>query len=324
MKAIVVEEFGSSEHMKYIDVDVPEPDAQEVLIQVEKTSVNFADVKGRYGKKAAKTPYIPGLDLTGTVIGIGEEVTGFQPGQRVIAFPSGGSYTEYAVADQRLTFAIPDSMDWSAAAAFPLVSFTAYQLLADVARVQPGETVLIHAAAGGIGTTAIQLAKRMGAVQVIGTVGKVEKIKAAYQAGADHVICLESEDFPPVVMESTNGLGADVILDSISGEVSEKSLTCLASFGRLVHFGNAGGEPGRFKTSDLHAGCRSILGFSFGTTRKKRPETLQKTAEKVFALHQEGKLSIQVGSRFPLEEAAAAHELMESRLSTGKILLDVR
>ncbi|KZZ86186.1 quinone oxidoreductase family protein [Bacillus sp. SJS] len=324
MKAIIVEEFGSTDHMKYIEWETPEPASHEVLIQVEKTSVNFADIKGRYGKKGAKTPYIPGLDLAGTVVGTGEGVTKFHPGQRVIAFPSSGSYAEFAVADEQLTFAIPESMDWSTAAGFPVVSFTSYQLLADVGRLQAGETVLIHAAAGGIGTTAIKLAKRLGASQVIGTVSRAEKIKAAYQAGADHVICMESEDFAPVVTEYTGGLGADVILDSISGEVSEKSLSCLAPYGRLVHFGNAGGEAGHFKTSDLHASCRSVLGFSFGTTRKKRPHLLQNTASKVFSLFEEGVLPIEIGNRFPLEQAAAAHDLIESRMSTGKVLLDVR
>ncbi|WP_338776971.1 NADPH:quinone oxidoreductase family protein [Metabacillus sp. FJAT-52054] len=324
MKAIIVEEFGSTDHMKYIEWETPEPASHEVLIQVEKTSVNFADIKGRYGKKGAKTPYIPGLDLAGTVVWTGEGVTKFHPGQRVIAFPSSGSYAEFAVADEQLTFAIPESMDWSTAAGFPVVSFTSYQLLADVGRLQPGETVLIHAAAGGIGTTAIKLAKRLGASQVIGTVSRAEKIKAAYQAGADHVICMESEDFAPVVTEYTGGLGADVILDSISGEVSEKSLSCLAPYGRLVHFGNAGGKAGHFKTSDLHASCRSVLGFSFGTTRKKRPHLLQNTASKVFSLFEEGVLTIEIGNRFPLEQAAAAHDLIESRMSTGKVLLDVR
>nr|WP_155111098.1 NADPH:quinone oxidoreductase family protein [Metabacillus mangrovi] len=309
--------------MKYIDWETPDPGPGEVLIQVEKTSVNFADIKGRYGKKGGKVPYVPGLDLAGTVIGSGEGVTKFFPGQRVVAFPSKGSYAQFAVADERLVFAIPDNMDWSAAAAFPVVSFTAYQLLADVGRVQPGESVLIHAAAGGIGTTAIQLAKAMGAGQVIGTVGKVDKIPAAYRAGADYVICLESEDFPPAVLDATEGEGADVILDSISGAVAEQSLTCLAPYGRLVHFGNAGGEAGSFQTADLHSSCRAVLGFSFGTTRKKRPHLLEKTAEHVFSLYEKGLLNIEIGGRYPLEQAAEAHDLVESRMSTGKVLLDV-
>ena len=168
------------------------------------------------------------------------------PGQRVIAFPQNGSYAEYVVANENLTFALPDEVDFQTAAACPIVSFTSYNLLANVARLQQGESVLIHAAAGGIGTTAIQLAKLLGAGTVIGTVGSEEK-KIALDAGADYVIGHQDEDFVEKVNELTNGEGVDVILDSISGTVSERSLKCLAYYGRLIHFGNASGEIGNFK-----------------------------------------------------------------------------
>jgi NADPH2:quinone reductase len=147
-------------------------------------------------------------------------------------------------------------VNFEKAAGSPLVSFTAYKLLADVGRLQPGETVLIHAAAGGIGTTAIQLAKLLGASSVIGTVGSQSKVSAALEAGADHVICIETKDFVQEVNTLTNGSGVDVVLDSISGKVAEKSLECLESYGRLVNFGNASGDFGQFITKDLHASCR--------------------------------------------------------------------
>lgn len=325
MKAVVVTAFGGPEHMQVAELDMPEIQPKQVLIRVESTSVNFADIKSRYGKKGAgKLPFVPGLDAAGVVERVGSEVRRFQPGQRVVAFPTGGSYAEYAVASEDLTFALPDSIDFDTAAASPVVSFTSYKLLADVSRLAPGETVLIHAAAGGIGTTAIQLAKLLGAGKVIGTVGNESKAAIALEAGADHVICRDTDDFAAKVNELTEGAGADVILDSISGAVSEKSMDCLAWYGRLVHFGNAGGEVGTFKTIDLHASCRSVLGFSFGTTRSKRPQLLQDTAEKVFAYLADGRLSIKIGRRFALEDAASAHAWVESRQSTGKVLLDVR
>lgn len=325
MKAIVVTAFGGPEVMKYTDIAIPSISAKQVLIRVVATSVNFADIKSRYGKKGTgNLPFIPGIDAAGIVEQVGSKVTNIKVGQRVIAFPLNGSYAEYVVADEELTFALPDEIDFETAAACPIVSFTSYKLLADVARLQQGETVLIHAAAGGIGTTAIQLAKILGAGKVIGTVGNEEKKKSALEAGADHVICYKEEDFVHKVNELTNGEGADVILDSISGTVSERSLQCLAFYGRLVHFGNASGDIGTFQTKDLHASCRSILGFSFGTTRKKRPHLLRHTAEQIFPLLSTGSLQLKIGKRFSLQDAGKAHEWVESRQSTGKVLLTVQ
>ena len=323
MKAVVVTAYGGTENMSCKDIERPVPGPGQVLVKVAATSVNFADIKSRYGKKGGKLPFIPGLDAAGVVVQVGQDVKQFQVGQRVIAFPSNGSYAEYIVANENLTFAIPDSMDFLTAAAAPIVSFTSYKLLADVARLEQGETVLIHAAAGGIGTTAIQLAKLLGAGKVIGTVGNESKRQTALEAGADHVIVYEDARFAEEVNELTNGEGANVILDSIAGKVSEESIRCLAPYGRLVHFGNASGDVGTFKTVDLHASCRSVLGFSFGTTRSKRPHLLRDTAEKVLGYLTDGSLKIRIGRRFPLSEAALAHDWVESRQSTGKVLLEV-
>ncbi|MCC2326000.1 quinone oxidoreductase family protein [Bacillus wiedmannii] len=325
MKAIIVTSFGGPEVMKYTDVDMPAISEDQVLIRVVATSVNFADIKSRYGKKGNKAlPFIPGIDAAGIVERVGSHVKNIYPGQRVIAFPQNGSYAEYVVANENLTFVLPDKVDFQTAAACPIVSFTSYNLLANVARLQQGESVLIHAAAGGIGTTAIQLAKRLGAGTIIGTVGSEVKRKIALDAGADYVICHQDEDFVEKVNELTNGEGVDVILDSISGTVSERSLKCLAYYGRLVHFGNASGEIGNFQTKDLHASCRSILGFSFGTTRKKRPELLQKTANEVFRYLRDGRLKMKAAKSFPLQDAGKAHEWVESRQSTGKVILTVQ
>ncbi|MGG1151658.1 quinone oxidoreductase family protein [Bacillus wiedmannii] len=325
MKAIIVTSFGGPEVMKYTDVDMPAISEDQVLIRVVATSINFADIKSRYGKKGnTALPFIPGIDAAGVVERVGSHVKNIYPGQRVIAFPQDGSYAEYVVANENLTFALPDEVDFQTAAACPIVSFTSYNLLANVARLQQDESVLIHAAAGGIGTTAIQIAKLLGAGTVIGTVGNEAKSNIALDAGADYVICRQDVDFVEKVNELTNGEGVDVILDSISGTVSERSLKCLAYYGRLVHFGNASGEIGNFQTKDLHASCRSILGFSFGTTRKKRPELLQKTANEVFRYLRDGRLKMKAAKSFPLQDAGEAHEWVESRKSTGKVILTVQ
>jgi NADPH2:quinone reductase len=293
MKAIVVTSFGGPEVMKYTDVEMPAISDNQVLIRVVATSVNFADIKSRYGKKGNKAlPFIPGIDVAGIVEHVGSQVKNIHSGQRVIAFPQNGSYAEYVVADENLTFVLPDEVDFQAA--------------------------------GGIGTTAIQLAKLLGAKKVIGTVGSEAKRKIAFDAGADYVICHQDEDFVERVNQLTNGEGVNIILDSISGTVSERSLECLAYYGRLVHFGNASGEVGSFQTKDLHASCRSILGFSFGTTRKKRPELLQETANQVFRYLRDGSLQIKATKSFPLQDAGKAHEWVESRQSTGKVILHVQ
>jgi len=324
VKAIVVTEFGKPEVLKYVDLEIPTISSNQVLIKVVKASVNFADVKSRYGKKGeGNFPFVPGLDCAGIIEAVGSEVKHLKVGQRVAAFPIGGSYAEYVVANENLTYALPEAVSFDNAAACLTVSFLSYKLLADLARIEQGETVLIHSAAGGVGTTAIQIAKILGASKIIGTVGSEIKKSFALDAGADYVICYESENFAEKVNQITDGKGVNIILDSVAGKISEQSMNCLAHYGRLVHFGNSSGEKGNFKTSELHSSCRSILGFSLGTTRKERPEILKETAKQVFRLLEEGLLTIKIGHQFPIEEAANAHRLIESRRSTGKILLDV-
>ncbi|KQL51475.1 quinone oxidoreductase [Heyndrickxia shackletonii] len=324
MKAVLVTQFGGTEFLQYEDVEIPTIEMDEVLIRVVKTSVNFADIKSRYGKKGGKIPFIPGLDAAGYIEKIGSQVTSLKEGQRVIAFPKNGSYAQYVVASEKLVFPIPDELDFQTAAACPVVSFLSHRLLQNVARIQEGESVLVHAAAGGVGTTAIQLAKIMGAGKVIGTVGSKEKMKTAKESGADYVICYEEENFAEQVNEITNGNGVDIILDSVSGSVTENSLNCLAPYGRLVHFGNSSGADGNIKTVDLHSSCRAVLGFSLGTTRKLRPELLKETAQQVFPYLVNKQLEIKIGHEYSLCDAAKAHDLMEKRLNKGKIVLNVQ
>lgn len=325
MKAIVVSRQGGPEVMEYrTDVDIPEPGPHQVLIRVQGTSVNFADIKARYGKYHASgnSHYIPGLDLTGIIERIGSEVKSLQPGQRVIAFPKNGSYAEYAAADEALTFPIADSVSIETAAACPIVSFTSFNLLHQAARLEKGESVLIHAASGGVGTTAVQMAKLLGAGKVIGTVGSDSKAEIVRKAGADAVINYRQESLAETVQELTDGRGADIILDSVGGEVLEQSLKGLAMFGRIVNFGDAGGGPAIVDWGELkYSSCRSIIGYSFGTYRKNRPEALKKTAEHVLSYLAKGELTIHVTRAFPLAEAAKAHEWVESRQHTGKLIL---
>ncbi|TWT16145.1 NADPH:quinone oxidoreductase family protein [Planomicrobium sp. CPCC 101079] len=326
MKAIVVNELGGPDVLQLSEVAIPAILPHQVLIRTEAISVNFADIKARRGEyhgKVSASPFIPGLDCAGEIIKVGAQVTRFKIGQRVMAFPKEGSYAEYVAADEKLAFAVPDGLDSETAAASLTVGITAYNVLNRVARLSPGETVLIHAAAGGIGTTAIQLARLAGASQVIGTVSSEAKMETAKNMGADHVINYATGDFAEKVNSLTDGQGADVILDTVAGENFEKSLRCLAHFGRIVAFGHGNDRslPGKVTTADLHSSCRSVLGYSTGTYRKLRPDFLQESADKVTDLLLQAKLKILISKRYPLAEAAQAHSHIESRKSIGKILL---
>lgn len=326
MKAIIVEKTGPPEVLKLQEVEKPKPDANQVLIQVEAISVNFADIKARQGKyhgMAADAAFTPGLDCAGIVVEVGDQVSRFQRGERVMAFPAGGSYAEFVVASEALTYPVPEDISSETAAASLTVGITAYNVIRKMARLEKGETILIHAAAGGIGSTAIQLAKLFGASRIIGTVGSEEKIEQAKSFGADEVINYRSLDFAEKVNELTAGKGADVILDTIAGENFEESLKCLAPFGRIISFGHAneGSLPGIAKTEQLHSSCRSVIGYSTGTYRKNRPEFLSEAAEKITEYLAQKKLEIFISKSFALADASEAHAHIESRASVGKILL---
>ncbi|MGM0896252.1 MAG: quinone oxidoreductase family protein [Bacillota bacterium] len=325
MKAIVAETTGPPEVLKLQEVPKPKTKEHEVLIKVEAISVNFADVKARldqYHGAASDKPFTPGLDCAGVIEELGSEVTGFSVGDRVRAFPASGSYAEYVAASDQLVYKIPDAVSFEEAAAALTVGITAYNVLHEIARIQPGESVLIHAAAGGIGTTAIQLAKLAGAGKIYGTVGSEEKKKVVEGLGAIAVNYRE-QNFAEVVAELTGGKGVDVILDTIAGENFERSLDILAPFGRIVSFGHAneGSVPGNVKTDDLHSSCRAVLGYSTGTYRKHRPGFLKRSEAATSELLEQGQLKIPITERYPLEQAAKAHVHLESRKSTGKLIL---
>ena len=323
MKAVVVTSFGGPEVLQYQDWPEPEIGPGQVLIRVAATSVNFADVMARRGRYhgGQQPPFVPGLDVAGTIEAVGAGVTDLQVGQRVAAFPASGAYAERVPADPLLVFPLPDNVDFETAAAFPTIGVTAYNLLRAVGRLEPGETVLVHAAAGGVGTTAVQMAKHLGAGRIVGTVGDDAKAGLVRDLGADVVVNYRREDFAQRVRELTDGVGADVILDSVAGPVFEANMSCLAPFGRLVVFGQASGETGVARTSEFYPLNRSVLGYSTGGYRRLRPAGLRPAGEAVLRLLADGAIHFVVGRRYPLAEAAAAQEFVESRQSTGKVLL---
>ncbi|WP_240056524.1 quinone oxidoreductase family protein [Bacillus mesophilum] len=259
-----------------------------------------------------------GLDVSGTVEKAPENST-FSPGDRVVAFPKNGSYAEYVVANENLVFKIPDALSMEQAAAMPTVSFLSYILIFEIGQVKPTDTIIVHSAAGGVGSILIQLAKIANVSKIIGTVGSLEKESYVLGLGADFVYTYDT--FSKEVLKLTNNIGANVIFDSCAGNITSKSLECLAYYGNLVQFGNSTGKTGNMSTSDVHSSCRTISGFSLGTTRKFHPERLRAIADNVIELFSSGKVSLPVAQVFDLKDARLAHALIESRNYKGKILI---
>lgn len=320
MKAIVVEQNGPPEHLRYQELPDPSPKAGEVLVRTTLTSLNYADVQARRGgyEAGSPPPFIPGLDAVGIVEALGEGVEGVRVGQRVAVFAAGGSYAEKVVAKAVLAYPVPPELPDEAVSGLTAL-VTAYNTLTWAGRLQKGETVLVHAAAGGVGSLAIQMAKALGAGRVFGTVGSPAKAGFVRNLGADEV--LGYKGFAEQVLGLTQQQGADLILDSVAGEVFNQGMQCLAPFGRMVVYGHAGGQPGTFETRPLHRQTKAVIGYSSGHYRRSRPELLRPTVEAGFELLKAGKIRLEVGARFKLEEAPEAHTLMESRQSMGKILL---
>ena len=321
MKAIVQSEFGNADVLTYTEVPYPKLTDGECLIRVAFTSVNYADIKARTGNKGkGNFPLTIGLDATGTIVET-KANSKFSVGDRVIAFPKAGSYAEYVIANEKLVYKIPDNLSFEQAAAMPTVSILAYMLLHEIGQVQPSDTIVVHSAAGGAGSMLVQLAKLAGVQKIIATVGNLEKADYVKERGADVVCTYDS--FVEEVLRETNQAGAKVIFDSVAGDVTSKSIQCLALYGTLVQFGNSSGKAGTFKTSDVHSSCRNVKGFSLGTTRKHDPERLAPIAEKVIELFATNQLSLKIAKVFDLKDAKEAHKLIESRNYEGKVLLKV-
>ena len=329
MRAVQVQEYGGPEVLRTVETEVPEPGPGQVSVDVAYTGVNFADLKARgAGYRVPSLPYVPGLEVSGRVRALGEGVSGVEVGQEVAALTNGGAYADVVVADAATVFPLPSGVDLRTAATLPTVLPTAYALVHAVGRLQPGETVLVQGAAGGVGTAVGQLAKAAGASGVFGVVSGAAKAKYALDHGYDDVFVASSAEFAEFVDDAvraaTGGRGVDLALDPVGGETFKSSLASLAVFGRLVSFGNASSaEPWRVGQPELYPTGLSVSGFSILTLAQTAPGALRELTEKAFAAVAEGVVSLPVTAEFPLEEASEAHRLMGGRTSTGKLLLRV-
>lgn len=322
MRAALCREWGGPEKLTVEQVPPPEMISGGVRIRVAAAGVNFADtvmVQGRYqGQRAL--PCCPGLELAGTVIEVADGVTGLKAGDPVLATVEGGAYAEEAVADAQFVWKIPEGMDMKIAAGFAVVHGTSHLALTDRAGLKSGETLLVHGAAGGVGLTAVEIGKRLGAT-VIATAGTDAKLRLAGEHGADHLINYETEDVRVRVKELTDGRGADVIYDPVGGAAFDASLRCVAWNGRIVIVGFASGAIPQIPANILLVKHVGVLGFYWGSYKKQRPGLLRQSVEEMLAWHGEGVLKPHVSMTFDLAEARAALEALLARKSTGKVVL---
>jgi NADPH:quinone reductase len=321
MKAIRIYETGGPEVMHLEEIPTPTPKEGQALIKVEAAGINFADLAQRQGAylTRTRTPMTMGVEFAGTVAALGPGVTTPAVGTRVAGVGE-GAYAEYAIAQTSLLIPIPPNLDFVHAAAFPVHGLTAYQLLRESAQLKPGESVLVHAAAGGVGTLAVQLAKLMGAGTVVGTASNAEKLALARRLGADAAINYTEPDWAEQVKQATGGKGTDIILEMVGGSISEQSLQCLAAFGRMVIFGAASSQIGQFTGIQLMYKNQSIIGYWL-TSQLQRPDRIAAAALELLQYLATGKLEIIVGQTYPLAEAEQAHRAIADRQTMGKVVL---
>lgn|SRR5579871_82912 len=322
MKAVYIEQTGGPEVLCYGDRRAPQPAKGEVLVKVAVSGVNFTDLNARSGINKIPMPAILGSEGAGTIERLGEDVTGFQTGDRVAWCMVRGSYAEYAAVPAKMLVRLPPALDFRDAAAAMLQGMTAHYLTHSTFPLKPGHTALIHAAAGGTGRLLVQVATLLGA-RAIGTAGTAAKAELAREAGASDTILYDQQDWVAEVKRLTAGAGVDVIYDSVGQATFLKGFDCLKPRGMMVHFGVSSGQIDPFDTRTLTGKGSIFLARPTLATHIADPAELAWRSADIFRWIAEGKLKLRIDREYPLPEASQAHRAMESRQTTGKLLLDI-
>jgi len=314
MRAIQMSEYGGPEVLELVELPVPEPRDGEVLIRVSRAGLNFADTHRRTNTYLAKDelPLVPGSE----VAGVREDT-----GERVVALCGSGGYAEYATAPGALTFPIPEGVGDETALALVLQGLTAWHLYRTSARMSGGESVVVHAAAGGVGSLAVQLGRPLGAGRVIATASNEDKRALALELGADAAIDGAADGLTERLLEANLGEPVDVVLEPAGGAVFDASLAALAPFGRLVTYGIASRENNTIRSGDLMKRSRAVVGFWFAHCLG-RPAMIDEALADLFARVGRGELRVVTGPAYPLAEAARAQADLAERRTTGKVTLD--
>jgi NADPH2:quinone reductase len=314
MRAIQMSEYGGPEVLQLVELPVPEPADGEVLVRVRRAGLNFADTHRRTNTYLAKDdlPLVPGSE----VAGVRED-----NGERVVALCGSGGYAEYATAPGALTFPIPDGVDDETALALVLQGLTAWHLYSTCGRVAPGESVVVHAAAGGVGSLAVQLGRPLGAGRVIATASTPDKRALALELGADVAVDGAADGLKERLVEANLGEPVDVVFEMVGGAVFDESLAALAPFGRLVTYGISSRENNTVRSGDLMRHSRAVVGFWFAHCIG-RPAMIDTALADLFERLRRGELHVVTGPAYPLAEAARAQDDLAERRTTGKITLD--
>jgi NADPH:quinone reductase len=315
MRAVQIEEFGGPEVLQVMDVPKPAPGDGEVLIEVSRAGMNFADTHQRENSYLARyeVPLILGGEVAGTT----------EDGRRVVALLPNGGYAEYAVAPEATVYPVPDGLDDGTALALLIQGLTAWHLLRTCGRVAPGESLVVVSGAGGVGSLAVQLAKPFGAGRVIATASSEEKRALTLDLGADAAVDPSAEDLTAALIEANDGKRVDVVLEMSGGRVFDQSAEALAPFGRIVAYGIASREQNNLETGRLMRKSRTVVGFWLMHCLGRRDMVEEPLAD-LFDRAARGDLKPMVGATYPLSEVRRAHEDMQGRRTSGKLLLDPR
>jgi NADPH:quinone reductase len=325
MRAILTRSLTGTGGLELVELMAPEPGACHVRIAVEAAGINFADalmLEGRYQERPA-LPFVPGLEVAGTIDAVGVGVSGLSPGQRVLALVDHGGFAEQAVARADDVIVLPDELDSVTAAGFAIVYGTAYGALVWRVGLARGEVLLVHGAAGGVGLTTVECGKALGAT-VIATARGAERTAVAAAHGADHVIDSDAPDLVEQVKALTQGRGVDVVFDPIGGTLFDASLRCLAWEGRIVVIGFASGSVPQIPANILLVKNIAALGFYWGSYRRHDPERMRAGFRQLFDWCQGGLIRPTVTEVVPLADTPAAIDRLRRRETTGKLVVDVR
>jgi NADPH2:quinone reductase len=322
MRAIVVDRFLEPSELRVSEAPEPVVRPGTLLVEVRAAGCNFFDIlmlKGQYQVKPS-FPFVPGAEVAGDVIAVGPGVEGFQVGDRVFGSPGLGAFAERALLPAAGAWKLPAAMPYEQGAAFPIVYPTSWAGLVLRARLEPAETLLVHAAAGGVGIAAVQIGKALGA-RVLATAGGADKLEVARRAGADVAIDYLEEDFAARVMAETGGRGADVIYDSVGGDVFDRSLKCIAWNGRLLVIGFASGRIPEVKANRILLKNIAVVGLHWGAYAMHEPKRIPETFEALFDLYAQGRIAPVVYRAYPLEAVSEALQALGSRQTYGKVVL---
>jgi len=329
MLALVVRQHGPLDSPQLETIPDPQPGPDDVLVDVHAASVNFPDllmIDGTY-QNLPPTPFVPGKDLAGTIAAVGANVSKVKPGDRVMAQVEFGAFAERAVVPARNCCAMPEVMGYAEGAAMGLAYLTAHFALLERGRLQPGETVLVTGAAGGVGLATVQVAKALGAV-VVAAVASDEKAALARAGGADHVVRTDRHDlresFRSQVFAAVGRSGADIIVDNVGGDVFDASLRAIAWCGRMVTVGFASGRVPEVKAGLLLVKNISVIGLQVSDYRDRAPAKLERAQSELIALYQAGRLVPHVMARFPLAAWREALAVVANRRALGKVVLTMR